>query len=427
MNLPRIRLFWAVSLGHLTNDIFMSMGPVLLAFLSAHVLPITNTQIGAAISAQQLVGAMSQPLFGWLADRGGSRLQRWLGAGGVAWVIGLLMLSLTLALTGQFWLMVVPFALAALGSGAFHPVGTMLAAESDGSRAASSLSYFFLLGQGGLALGPALAGFLLDQANPAGSGQVTVAPLYVLALLATPAVAFMALSITRSRLHPSVPLTSPAQGAGEPPVSVSLPIRAIALLALLVALRSLATPGSVAFIPRLFQQKGWDPTEYGLITSSFWIASGVAGVIFGQLADRYDRRYVIMLSLLLAVPALFFLPTVEGKLIAFGLAIAAGALTGGSHSVLVVLAQGMIPGSKGFASGATLGFMFATGALGSFVIGGLSDQIGLGTAFQIVAGAAVLAGLLALLLPAGRAQRPREALDATTPETEAEALPSRAR
>jgi FSR family fosmidomycin resistance protein-like MFS transporter len=397
MNIPRIRSFWAVSIGHMVNDTFTSMGPVLLAFLSVQVLPITNTQIGAAASAQALVGALSQPLFGYLADRGGTRWQRWLGVGGVLWVIGFLLLSTALAMTGQFWLMVIPYALAALGSGAFHPVGTMHAAEVDREHAASNLSFFFLLGQTGLALGPALAGILLDAANPAGSASVT--PLYLLGLAALPVVGFMAIAL------PGITHRAPDAAAGPAPaaapIRASIPVKALTLLAAVVMLRSLAQPGSVAFIPRLFQQKGWDPSEYGLITSSFWIASGFAGVFFGQLADRYQRRYIIAGSLFFAAPALLLLPLAEARVLSFGLAIIAGALTGGSHSVIVALAQSLIPSSKGLASGLTLGLLFGAGAVGSFLIGGLSDRIGLAASFQIVAIATVVSALLALRLPAG--------------------------
>ena len=423
MNFPRQRLFWAVSVGHLTNDIFMSLGPVLLAFLSAHLLPMTNVEIGAAVSAQQLVGAFSQPFFGWLVDRGGTRWEGWFGAGGVTWTVGFMLLSVVLAGTGQLWLMIVPFALAAVGSGAFHPVGTKLAAESVPQRAASQLSYFFLMGQGGLALGPALAGMLLDGANPAGSGGSTLSPLFIMGLAALPALGFVGSTLARPRLNASsaAPISA-AEATQSPPARAAIPVKALTLLAVMVALRSLAQPGSVTFIPRLFQLKGWDATEYGLITSSFWIASGIAGLLFGQLADRFDRRWVIASSLMLSVPALFFLPVTDGKPLAFALAIAAGGLTGGSHSVIVALAQSLIPGRKGFVSGATLGFLFGAGALGGLLIGGLSDQIGLEPAFQIIAVTTALAAVLALALPANeRAQSAPDLL----PDLEAD--PTRAR
>lgn len=261
------------------------------------------------------------------------------------------------------------------------------------------MSYFFLMGQGGSALGPVLAGLLLDSANPAGTSQVTLLPMFALGLLVVPVVGLMAASMAgRPRTVPDPTTPQPAAQASR----VSLPIKALIILGVMVTLRGLAQPGSVAFIPRLFQQKGWDASEYGLITSLFWVASGIAGILFGQLADRYDRRWVIAGSLLLSVPALFFLPIAESRPMVFGLAIAAGGLTGGSHSVIVALAQSLIPGRKGFVSGAALGFIFGAGAIGGLLIGGLSDRVGLGTTFQIVAGVTILAGLLALLLPVGR-------------------------
>ncbi|NOG51954.1 MAG: hypothetical protein HND48_22850 [Chloroflexi bacterium] len=97
---PQQRVFWAVSLGHLVNDIFMSMGPVMLVFISSSgILPMNAAQLGLAVSLRQIAGALSQPLFGGIGDRTGGR---WLGAGGVAWVIIVQTLSVLLAFTGSF-------------------------------------------------------------------------------------------------------------------------------------------------------------------------------------------------------------------------------------------------------------------------------------------------------------------------------------
>ena len=63
----------------------------------------------------------------------------------------------------------------------------------------------------------------------------------------------------------------------------------------------------------------------------------------------------MMLSMLFSAPAFFLLPAYEGAF-AFFLAIAAGGLSGGAHSLIVVMAQDLIPMRKGFASGAILGF-----------------------------------------------------------------------
>lgn len=411
MYIPRNRTFWSVGLGHFTNDSFMSMGVVLLTFLSSSVLPMTNTQIGLAVSLKQIAGAVSQPWFGMRADRTGGR---WIGAGGLLWVIVTFLLALVLAvLTRSYLLMLIPFVLQGVGSGALHPVGALHAAESDDKRAASSMAYFFLLGQSGLALGPTLIGVLLDAANQGsllqysgllafpgrGLMSANVSPVFVLGLIALPLVMFMLTGIPRERVRKGRPERTERTSA-----SLSQRWKALLpflLIALMVLLRSLAQPGSVNFIPVLFEQKGWSAAQYGLITSFFWLASGISGVVFGNLADRYDRRLVVMASMVLSAPAFFFLPVLDGAG-AFVLAVLAGGLSGGAHSIIVVLAQELMPHSKGLASGAILGFIFGAGAMGSLAIGVISDAIGLPATFQIVAAVAAIAGMMGLLLPKNR-------------------------
>ncbi|MCL4297046.1 MAG: MFS transporter, partial [Anaerolineae bacterium] len=79
MILLRNKLFLAVTMGHLVIDTFTSMGSVLVTFLSIP-MALSAAQIGLALSAYSLLAAITQPLFGWLADKVGSR---WLGPGSV--------------------------------------------------------------------------------------------------------------------------------------------------------------------------------------------------------------------------------------------------------------------------------------------------------------------------------------------------------
>lgn len=417
-----------VSLAHVTNDTFMSMGGVVLAFAASAVLPMSNAQIGLAISLTQLCGALSQPFFGLVADRTGGRL---LGVGGVTWVVVMMLLALTLAsATGSYVLMLIPFTLMGFGSGAFHPVGSLHAAESDKTRVASNMAIFFLFGQLGLGIGPALAGALLDSAathynttflisqNYDGilRERGTLFPVFVLAFAAIPAISSMALTLPNRAHHAITKRAAQAAEAGE---RKPLRMGALAVLGVLIVLRALAQPGSGAFMPVLFQSKGWTPAEYGLITSSFWLSAGLIGLLFGTLADRFDRRWVIAVSLVAAAPAFFLLPPSDGAL-AFVLAILAGGLSGGSHSLIVVLAQELIPVAKGFASGLALGAIFGAGALGSALIGAMADGIGVGAAFQVVAITLVLAGVLALALPkSGKHKRMAQIHSETEPQGEA--------
>ena len=406
--MPRsTRLLWSVCIGHLTNDVFASTTPVLLTFLAAGMLPMSNIQIGLAVSGAQLLGALTQPFFGIMADRSGGR---WIGALGLAFHVLMITLSVTLAaLTRQYWLMFFPLVIGTIGSGALHPVGALHAAESKPGRSAFNMALFFLMGQMGLALGPAIAGILLDLANPdplGGLGQVVganyfgiqdnVTPIIVMALAAIPGFLLMAINIPKHHEHQQQRLKRNEDGANGK--KDHYPVLAFVILGTIVLLRGLGQQGSVAFVPVLFEQKGWDPAAYGTITSSYWMASAFSGLIFGRLADRFDRRKVMMLSMLSSAPAFFLLPAFDGP-IAFVFAIAAGGLSGGAHSLIVVLAQDLIPMRKGFASGAILGFIFGTGAIGTLIIGIISDQIGLGTTFQIVAVIIAAAGVLSMFLP----------------------------
>lgn len=89
------------------------------------------------------------------------------------------------------------------------------------------------------------------------------------------------------------------------------------------------------------------------------------------------------------------------------LALAAGAALGASFPLTVVMAQSLLPNARGFAAGLSLGLIFGAGAIGNALIGLLADGIensafsgiGIQATFQVVALAAILAGVLALLLP----------------------------
>lgn len=400
-NFPTSHKFWSVGVGHFTNDLLMQAGgAVLLTFLSTSILPMSNTEIGFAITAKQLTGAVAQPLFGLRADKTGGRR---LGAVGLALTVSSFLVAIFIAVTTRnYYLMLIPYVLQGIGSGAIHPVGALHAAEDHADHAASNTAYFFLMGQLGLGIGPVLIGMLLDFGSHGGLlplanwivDNINFTPIFLVGLAGIPSVFFMYSGIPsdRKQKHKDKDSTN---------VKVSSRLTTwmpFIILGIMVILRSMPNLGSVNFIPKLFESKGWSATDYGFITSVYWVSSGIAGVVFGNLADRYDRRYVVLWSMILSAPPLFFLPMVDGVL-AVILALLAGGFSGGSHSIIVILAQELLPDSKAFASGAILGFIFGAGALASLAIGIISDSIGLSITFQIMAVVAVVAGLMGLLLP----------------------------
>src|SRR5688572_13858835 len=228
-------VFAAVTLGHFVVDVFNNSGPVLVTFLSGQ-MGITAAQIGLALGSYQFFSSLTQPLFGWLADKVGSR---WLGPGGVAWTIGFLILAIMVAQqTNNFVLFLIPYLLASLGSSAFHPLGTKHAAEEAKGLAATGTALFFLFGQTGLAAGPILSGLILDQVGLVG--------IYFLALLALPLLIFMVYAMRTTHAE-TTPSTHKSQMKGQSGEAVRW--GAIGILGLLIAMRSWAVLGTVSFLP----------------------------------------------------------------------------------------------------------------------------------------------------------------------------------
>lgn len=388
MSLIRHKLYLAVALAHFTVDVFSSMGPVLVTFLSIP-MALSAAQIGLAIGAYQLIAAATQPFFGWLSDKIGSR---WLGSVSVPWTVGFLAIAVFIAqTTNNFMLFLIPFGLAAVGSGAFHPQGAVHAATVVASRAAAGTAVFFLFGQAGLAGGPMLAGLILDTLGPPG--------IYGAAVISIPVLLFIAYTML-GLPKPTVP-TSSGPAKAKAIEAVQIRWGAIALLTVLIGLRSWFVLGTASFLPKIFQDMDWDAASYGLITGTYWLTSGIAGVLAGNLADRWGRRQIVFGTLFLGSMPLYFLP-LSNSWLAFPLTIIAGGLLGASHSILVVIAQALLPGRKAFATGLTLGYMFGAGAVAVWGIGALADVWGLTVVIQAGAGIGLLTAGLSLALPATR-------------------------
>jgi len=378
VSLIRDRSFLANAAAHGVVDFINSQRPMLLAVLSVP-LGLTNTMIGLIGAAYTFSGSLSQPLFGLLADKIGTR---WVVAAGVLWLAG--MFGLALVVPGYAALVILIFA--ALGSGAFHPAGamqaTLIGREQPSNREATAASLFFLVGQGGFSIGPAIGGALLDHWGPSG--------LLLLLLVAVPTGLFAGTTLRR-----------PASSILEPELTEKLDYqhrvgwRTLLPLMLLTALRSWVQMNMITFIPKYFSDLGYRPTLYGAIATSYGIGVALGGVAGGYLADRYGKRRVIVASMVLASVMLYLFPGVAKTPMVFLVAPLAGAFAGSPQGIIVVLAQRMLPIRIGAASGLVLGFTFASGAVGTLLSGLQADLAGFNSVFITTAVIAAAGALMA--------------------------------
>src|SRR3990170_1073793 len=177
---------------------------------------------------------------------------------------------------------------------------------------------------------------------------------------------------------------------------------AMALLILVVSIRSWTSLGFTTFVPFYYiDVLKADPRLVGPLLFVFLGAGALGTVAAGPLADRWGPRAFMQWGFLAAIPfGLLFLQT--GGLLAFVMLGLFGAVLTSSFTVSVVLGQAYLPRNAGMASGLIVGFAIGTGGLGVAALGWAADHYGLPTALWASA-LLPLAGFVATrFLPAPR-------------------------
>lgn len=378
---PNARLIALLALGHLVIDVNQGSLPAVLPFLkSAHGL--SYAQAATIVLMANLTSSVIQPAFGYLADR---TARRWLLP--VSVLVSGLGLSLTGVAPGYAALLAL-IVFMGFGVAAYHPEGYRTATGVAGGRKATALSWFSLGGNVGVALGPPLMTTFISVLGIAGTLGM-LAPSVVMAAL---------LLIVLPSLTPA---GTPRAASARARAAANMP-RAMALLILVVTIRSWASLGFTTFVPFYYiDHLGADPRLVGPLLFAFLGAGAVGTVIAGPIADRVGPRRFLRWVFLAAVPFGVLFLHVEG-LAAFVVLGCYGAVLVSSFSVSVVLAQSYLPRNTGMASGLIVGFAMGAGGLGVTMLGWVADRHGVPAALWISALTPLAAFAAARFLPAPR-------------------------
>jgi len=156
----------------------------------------------------------------------------------------------------------------------------------------------------------------------------------------------------------------------------AVPVFALAMVIGVMMSRAWTVNVFQSFTPTWYRQLGYGPEFYGPLATTLVLASAVGTVGCGSLADRYGRRTVILVTLVLSIPAIFLFTMFPGPW-AFGSAILIGVLAASTAPLMLLMAQQLMASRAGLASGLVMGLGFVTGAIGIPINGAIADSIGL--------------------------------------------------
>ncbi|MGI8642887.1 MAG: MFS transporter [Thermomicrobiales bacterium] len=376
--LSRNRPLATLMLGHFTVDMYVGLLPVLYPLLMERFTLDLKT-VGLISLAYSGVASLSQPFFGWIADHYGTRFT------GLALLWTAIMFA-TIGFAPSFPILIVLAAFAGMGSGAFHPLGAVNAsAVIPEAQRNTAMSVYVTGGTFGVASGPLVGALVFALFGVRGT-----------ALMILPGVSIALWLLYEMR---SIALPRPERSASGPvKVLAPIPLATVAVIVGVMMARMWTLFGIQAFIPTWYRDLGYSASFYGPLATTIVLASAVGAIGSGRLADRFGRREVILWSLVLSIPPLLLFTWITGPwAFLFGGLIGLSAASTGP--LLLVMAQQLMQGRAGVASGVILGLGFVTGAIGVPVMGALADNIGIPAAMRVQV-VVVLATIgLAWLLP----------------------------
>ena len=370
---------FTIGAGHFVHDTFT-------AFLAA-ILPLLRTRFDLAYAVAGSLAifvrlpTLFNPLIGYIADRTSVRYFIIFAPAVSATLMSLL------GVAPGFWTLVVLLVLTGFSSSAFHvPAGGMIGAVA-GSKAGRGMSIYMASGELGRTLGPILIA--------GGIALYGIEGAWRLAFLG-----WFASAILFWRLYG---VEAQPRAAGSRTINEMWPnVRHVfGVIALLLVSRNMMAAGLTTFLTTYMSDAvGWSFARAAISFSILEGASVIGALSSGTMSDRFGRKRVL-LFLFITAPLLLIAFIYSPAWMTIPLLIGLG-LTAIPHTpVYLAIVQDHFPDNRSLGNGIFMAMSFLLRSIALFVLGLLSDQLGLENAYLIAALAAFLAIPALYFLPDG--------------------------
>jgi len=342
------------------------------------------SQIGLITLTYQITASLLQPVVGMYTDK---HPKPWsLSAGMCFTLAGLLVLSMA----PSYGMLLIGSALIGMGSSIFHPESSRVARMASGGQHGLAQSLFQVGGNGGTALGPLLAAFIVVPHGQRSLAWFSVAALTGMVILARVGAWYKAHQAERAKKAAAVP-----ERSSLPPRTVAF---SITILIALIFSKYFYMASISSYYTFYLIAKFHVPVRDAQLYLFLFLGATVAGTLIGgPVGDRIGRKYVIWASILGVLPFTLALPYVGLRLTAV-LTVVIGLILSSAFSAILVYAQELVPGRIGMISGMFFGLAFGMAGIGAAVLGKVADMTSIGFVYRVCAFLPAI-GLLTALLP----------------------------
>ncbi|MEM9681654.1 MAG: MFS transporter [Pseudomonadota bacterium] len=377
-----------LSLGHGATHWIIGTLYILLPFIKDS-LGLSYAQAGLFLSVYHVCSFVANFVSGLAVDVSGRRVLIQI----VALLIGAAAI-LVFGISSSYLLLCIMIGLMGASNQAWHPSAISYIAERYAERRGYALSIHAMGANLGDALGPMVAGILLTWMSWGNTALVSAAPSIIMAVV----LIFLLLPSEKPSTRQGAAMGLREYVSGYASL---LKDRAVMVLALTAAFRTMAQVGLFAFLPLYIvdvMQKG---TVYvGTALMIIQVGGFVAAPIAGMWSDRIGRRPIVFGALAISSALILALTFVDNATVyVAGISLLGFFLFSIRPVVQSWMMDMVAPGFAGSATSLMFGMQAILGAIAPIIGGLIADSYGLVTVFYFLAALMLFANLLVLFIP----------------------------
>lgn len=368
-----------ISFAHFFNDTYTSfLAPLLPALINK--LALSKTEAGL-LAFLQSSPSLLQPVIGHLSDRLNLRYLVVLAPAFASTMMSLL------GVAPHYGMLVLLVMMAGLSSSSLHAVAPAIAGRLSGASLGRGIGLWMVGGTLGFTVGPLIVVSTVKLLTLEGTPWLMVGGWLASAIL-----------FVRLRHVSAPPPTVDEAGSWHATLQALRPV--LAPLIGLTVMRGLMFAATFIFLPTFLTEQGANLWFAGLSLSVVAGAGIIGSLLGGSLSDRWGRRLILFIFVLLAPLLMFALLTFGGwaqlpVLIGLGIAMPP------AQVIMMAIVQENCPNSRALANGIYLSLAFLSESAGAVVVGALGDLFGLRLAYVTSAVFLLLSLPLVFWLPAG--------------------------